>query len=204
MKRKSTRSSNVSKNLTAVLVLLLLPTSINFAQDDIAKKLIDAQERILTIKDEVAKLKEANNILSVENAKLKEAIEHLKTNGTKKSAPAKAKLDDIFVVGAVFTSKSEHIGGPTRGTTGSGIVTITSRDGDSFTATNTWVIDQDKTNGTSEIKGRIVDANTAKWKRVDGPIPSETKATLRPDGLYIDVLNKNAKGMVIKGVWRVP
>lgn len=184
----------MKKRLVAAVVLVFLSTSVVRAQDDVAQKLIRAMEQIQELQKEIDKLKQ-------ENAKLEEALEQA-NGGGEKQARKKVTLNDLFAVGAVFTVKSEHIGGPDRGLTGTGTVTITSRDGDSFTASNTWVLDRDKTNGTSEIKGTIISANRAKWKRADGPIPSETIATLRSDGEYIDVLFKNAKGMVIKSVWK--
>jgi alanyl-tRNA synthetase len=197
----------MTKNMFAVLVLLSLQTNIALAQDDVAKKLIELQEQqIQSLKVQVNELKEANKTLTEEIAKLKEEIEQKTTSSTKKPATSKAsKLSDILVVGAVFESKSEHIAGPSRGQTGSGIVTITARDRDSFTATSVWGVDRDKPNGTGtlEVKGTIA-GNAARWNRVDGPISSAAKATLRPDGQYIDFLSEDAKGTKIKGTWKVP
>lgn len=161
-------------------------------------------DELARLKKEVELLKRENNVLMRENVLLKKDIEQLKAGGAKKPEPAKAPtLSDILVAGAVLTGKSEHIAGPTRGVTGSGTMTVTSRDGDSFTATNTWVVDQDKSTGTVEIKGTIISRKGAKWKAVDLPISNESVATLRPDGLYIETLAKTAKGTVIKGVWKV-
>jgi hypothetical protein len=154
---------------------------------------------------EVELLQRENDLLMRENDILKDQIEELKGGGTKKPASTKSPtLSDLFVVGAVFPSKSEHVAGPTRGITGSGTLTITSRDGDSFTGTNAWVVDQDKTSGTGEIKGTITGHNTAKWRRVDAPIGNQVIARLRADGAYVDTLAKNhAKGTVIKGTLKV-
>jgi len=153
--------------------------------------------------NEIELLKRENELLKRENALLKKEIEQLKAGDPDKAAKT-STFSDIFVVGAVFTSKAEHIGGPTRGTTASGTFTITSRDGDAFMATNTWVNDdQAKSNGTSEIKGTITSARTAKWKRVDAPIGMETVAKLRQDGSFIDTQGKNAKGLAIRGVMKV-
>ena len=159
---------------------------------------------VARLKKEVELLKRENDVLTRENAMLKKDIEQLKAGGVKKPAPANApSLSDILVVGAVLTGKTEHIGGPFRGNTGTGTMTITSRDGDSFTATNVWVANQDKATGSAEVKGTILSRKGAKWKAVDAPISNESVATLRPDGLYIETLMKNAKGLVIKGVWKV-
>lgn len=193
----------MTKNLIAILVLLFLTTNVVQAQDDVSKKLINALEQIQTLKDEIAELSKANLILANENQNLQKEIEQLKAGGATKK-PTKATFSDIFVVGAVFTTKSTHVSGPTRGTTGSGTFTIVSRDGNSFTATNAWVADDEKkSSGTAEIKGTITGARTARWKRVDAPLGMETLAQLRPDGLYIETQAKNATGLAIKVVMTV-
>ena len=154
---------------------------------------------------EIELLKREVELLTRENSLLKKEIEQLKAGEPDKPAKAsRATFSDLFVVGAVFTSKAEHISGPTRGTTASSTFTITSRDGKSFTATNAWVNDDEaRSSGISEIKGTITGARTAKWKRVDAPIGMEAMAKLRPDGLFIDTQAKNAKGLAIKGVLKV-
>lgn len=193
----------MTKSLVAVLVLFFLSTNVVQAQDDVSNKLISALEQIQALKDEIAKLSNANLILANENENLEQEIEQLKSNGASKKS-VKATLSDIFVVGAVFTSKAEHLSGPTRGTTGSSTFTITSRDGNSFTATNAWVVnDERRSSGTTEIKGTINGDHMAKWKGVDAPLGMETRARLRPDGLYIDTQATNAKGLAIKGVLKV-
>lgn len=118
----------------------------------------------------------------------------------KKPSSGKRNLGDLFVVGAKFPTRSEHVAGPTRGLTGVGILTITSRDGDAFTATNTWRIEKDGTSGSGEIQGKIMGANMARWRRVDTPNGQEVVLTLRPDGNYIDTMGRNANGLIIKGV----
>jgi hypothetical protein len=162
---------------------------------------VAAEEKsIEQLEERIELLKKENELLEKENALLKKEIEQLSAVDKKKPFQAKAKLSDIFVVGAKFSTRSEHIVGPTKGTTGIGTMTITSRDGDSFTATNTWKLEKDGTSGTGEVKGTITSPNRARWKRVDAPSGNDVIATLRPDGAYIDTIGKNANGLVIRGV----
>ncbi len=159
--------------------------------------------------DEVTRLKEKIELLQakLETAALKiEKLEKelaLTTKGGEKSAAAKATpLSDILVAGAELSSKSEHTAGPFRGGTGKGTLTITSREGNSFKGTTTWVNDQDKSSGSGEIAGTI-SGNSATWKAVDNPVQNEVKGTLRADGSYIDAIAKNAKGTIIKVTLKV-
>ena len=160
--------------------------------------------------DEVTRLKEKIELLQakLETAALKiEKLEKelaLTTKGGEKPvAAAKATpLSDILVAGAVLSNKSEHTAGPFRGATGKGTLTITSREGNSFKGTTTWVSDQDKSSGSGEIAGTI-SGNSATWKAVDNPVQNEVKGTLRADGSYIDAIGKNAKGTVIKVTLKV-
>lgn len=191
------------KNLVAAVMFLCLSTNVVWAQDDVSKKLIAALEQIQTLKDEIAQLTKDRLVLENEKANLEKEVAQLKSGGAKKPASKEPTLSDLFVVGAVFTGKSEVVAGLDRGNTGSGTMTITARDGDSFSATNVYFLDKDKSTGTAELKGTIIGPNKAKWNRQDGPVANEVQAMLRKDGMYIDTIGRNAKGQTIKSVWKV-
>ncbi len=185
----------MNKLLSLSLLLTLLVASLSSASAQDATK---AQ-----LEDKVKQLTKENEMLSREIAVLKAEMEQLKAlkNKEPKNPPQnKLDLNNIFVVGAKFTTRSQHTAGPTRGTTGTGTMTVTSRDGDSFTATNTWFIEKDGTSGSGQIQGKITAPNKMRWKRVDAPNGMEVQATLRPDGLFIDTFGRNPNGLEIKGV----
>jgi|LakMenE01Jun11ns_1017448.scaffolds.fasta_scaffold9684561_2 hypothetical protein len=145
-------------------------------------------------------LKKENELLIKENELLKKEIEQMRVSDKKRPSQGKRNLGDLFVVGAKLPMRTEHVAGPTRGMTGVGVLTITSRDGDAFTATNSWRIEKDGTSGSGEIQGKIMGANMARWRRVDAPNGPEVVLTLRPDGNYIETLGRNPNGLIIKGV----
>lgn len=162
---------------------------------------VAAQEAsVEQLSEKLELLKKENELLIKENELLKKEIEQLRVTDKKRPSQGKRSLGDLFVVGAKFSTRSEHVAGPTRGTTGVGVLTITSRDGDAFTATNTWKVEKDGTSGSGEIQGKIMGANMARWRRVDAPNGQEVVLTLRPDGNYIDTVGRNASGLIIKGV----
>lgn len=172
---------------TFILLAMLCPVT---AQEPSTEQLLEKIE-LLT---------KENELLKKENVLLKKEIDHLSDADKKKAPPSKANLRDIFVVGAKFSVRSEQVAGPTKGATGTGAMTITARDGDSFTATNTWVAEKGGASGSGQIQGEITAPNKMRWKRVDVPNGMEVQATLRPEGSFIDTIGKNANGVVVKGV----
>lgn len=172
---------------TSILIAMLVPVA---AQEPSTEKLLEKLEL----------LAKENELLNKENALLKKEIAHLSDTDKEKSPPSKANLRDIFIVGAKFPVRSEHVAGSTKGVTGTGTMTVTARDGDSFTATNTWFAERDGTSGSGQIQGKITAPNKMRWKRVDVPNGMEVQATLRPEGSFIDTIGKNANGVVVKGV----
>jgi cell division protein FtsB len=190
----------IPKNEGAVMnrfVSLLFAVAIFFSlADDVAAQ--EASVEQLTEKLEL--LKKENELLIKENELLKKEIEQMRVSDKKRPSQGRRSLGDLFVVGAKLPMRTEHVAGPTRGMTGVGVLTITSRDGDAFTATNSWRIEKDGTSGSGEIQGKIMGANMARWRRVDAPNGPEVVLTLRPDGNYIETLGRNPNGLIIKGV----
>ena len=184
---------NMPLALSLILTMFIASLSSTLAQDSSTEKL---EEKIKILTKE-------NELLSKEIALLKMEIEQLKNKDTKTPPQGRTKLSDIFVVGAKFSTRSETLSGPGRGATGTGTFTITSRDGDSFTATNTWKSEKDDTSGTGKLQGRITGPYTAKWRRVDAPNGLETEATLRKEGTFIDAVGRNATGLVVRVVMDV-
>lgn len=150
--------------------------------------------------EKIELLTKENELLNKENALLKKEIAHLSDTDKEKAPPTKANLRDIFIVGAKFSVRSEQVAGPTKGATGTGTMTVTARDGDSFTATNTWLAEKGGAAGSGQIQGKITAPNKMRWKRVDVPNGMEVQATLRPEGSFVDTIGKNANGVVMKGV----
>lgn len=155
------------------------------------------------LEEKIKQLTKENDLLSREIVVLKaemELLKALKTKEPKNPPQGKVDLNDIIVVGAKFSSRSLHTVGPSRGTTAIGTLTITARDGNSFTAINTWTFEKDGTSGSGQVQGKITAPNKMQWKRVDTPNGMYVEAILRKDGLFIDTHGKNANGLETKGV----
>jgi hypothetical protein len=185
----------MNKLLSLSLMLILFVASLSSASaQDAVKAQLEEKIKVLT---------KENELLSKEIDLLKKEMEQLKALKSKepKNPPeGKADLNDIFVVGAKFTTRSQHTVGPTKGTIGVGTMTITARDGNSFTATNTWVVEKDGTSGSGQIQGKITAPNKLQWRRVDAPNGMFVEAVLRKDGKFIDTYGRNGSGTEIKGV----
>lgn len=176
--------------LTMIFTMFVASPSSSLAQESSAEQ----------FEEKIKLLMKENELLSKEIALLKMEIDQLKTKERKPAPQGRANLNDIMVVGAKFSTRSLHTVGPTRGTTGIGTMTITSRDGNSFTATNTWMVEKDGTSGSGQIQGKITASNKMHWRRVDTPNGMYVEAILRKDGLFIDTHGKNASGLETKGV----
>lgn len=185
----------MNKLLSLSLMLILFVASLSSASAQDATK---AQ-----LEEKIKQLTKENDLLSREIAVLKAEMEQLKAlkNKEPKNPPqGKADLNDIFVVGAKFTTRSQQVVGPDRGSTAVGTLTITGRDGKSFTATNTWVSEKDGTSGSGRLEGKITAPNKLQWKRVDTPNGMFVEGELHKDGKYINTHGRNGTGIEIKSV----
>ncbi len=190
----------IPKNEGAVMdkfVPLLFAIAIFFS---LANDIAAQEASVEQLSEKLELLKKENELLIKENELLKKEIEQLLVTDKKSPSQGKRSLGDLFIVGAKLPMRSEHVAGPTRGMTTVGVLTITSRDGDAFTATNAWRDEKDGTTRSGEIQGKIMGTKMARWRRVDAPNGPEVVLTLRPDGNYIDTVGRNANGLIIKAV----
>lgn len=194
----------MTKNMVAVLVLLFLPTNILFAQDDVAKELIQ------TLKGQVTELKEANKILTAENAKLKEEIEQLRKGVEGKESVAKPRAEkDAFVNGTVLAGTRIMVPDWKQNLT----LVVTKRDGTNFEGELTYTnvvggTNKDNTDtNTLKVSGRapVGDGNVNFVTEKQGKYQHSFRGKFSNGALGFDCGGTSPMGAAVqgKGVLRV-